>query len=56
MTTQTELEAAVYRAHKEWEDRLNYWTNEISNAQSDTLAWVAEEKADEDMVSYTKAL
>jgi hypothetical protein len=56
MTTKVELEAAVYRAHKAWEDRLNYWTGEISNSASDAKAWEAEDRADADMKSYVKAL
>ena len=56
MTTKVELEAAVYRAHKEWEDRLNYWTEEISNSESYAKAWEVEEMADKDMLPYIKAL
>ena len=56
MTIKIELEAAIYRAHKVWEDRLNYWTDEISNSGSIEKLSEIEDAADKDMVSYTKAL
>ena len=56
MTIKIELEAAVYRAHKVWEDRLNYWTDEISHSGSVEKLSETEDAADKDMVSYTKAL
>ncbi len=45
-----ELQAAVYRADKRWDDRLIYWTEQIMENPE------AEDAADADMISYVADL